>query len=78
MTVAVVTEKGQITIPKPVREALGVKAGDRVRFLEVAKGVFQVVAAMRDVRMLKGLIAKPARPVSIERMKRVVTRVAGS
>jgi antitoxin PrlF len=27
-----ITRKGQTTIPKPVREALGVGAGDRIRF----------------------------------------------
>ncbi len=29
---AKITSKGQITIPKPVREALGLAAGDRVVF----------------------------------------------
>ena len=29
---ATVTSKGQITLPKPVREALGLRAGDRVLF----------------------------------------------
>jgi len=76
MTVAVVTSKGQITIPKQVREALGVEAGDRVEFLEVEKGVYQVVAATRDVRSLKGAIAKPPQPVSVEEMKRIVARAA--
>lgn len=27
-----VSSKGQTTLPKPVREALGVRAGDRVRY----------------------------------------------
>ncbi len=30
--VSTITDKGQTTIPKPVREALGVGAGDRVMF----------------------------------------------
>jgi len=29
---ATITEKGQTTVPKPVREALGVRNGDRIRF----------------------------------------------
>ena len=29
---ATVTSKGQITLPKPVREALGLRTGDRVLF----------------------------------------------
>lgn len=77
MAGAVVTSKGQITIPKAVRDALGVETGDRVEFVEVEKGVFNIVAATRDVRELKGAIGKPARPVSVEDMKRAVARMAG-
>ena len=37
MPTAVVTSKGQITIPKPLRDALGVDTGDRVEFVETVK-----------------------------------------
>lgn len=76
MPKAILTSKGQITIPKAVRESLGVETGDRVEFVEVEKGVYNVVAATRDVRELKGIIAKPAKPVSVEDMKRAVARAA--
>ena len=76
MTTATLTSKGQITIPKEVREALGVGAGDRLEFVEEEKGVYKVVAATRDVRHLKGLVGKPAKPVSIEAMKRAIARGA--
>lgn len=66
---ATLTSKGQITIPKEVREALGVEAGDRLEFVEQERGVYKVIAATRDVRALKGLVPKPARPVSIDDMK---------
>lgn len=77
MTTAVLTSKGQITIPKAVREGLGVETGDRVEFVEVEKGVYTVVAATRDIRDLKGLIPKPSRPVSVADMKRAVAKMAG-
>lgn len=73
---ATITSKGQITLPKAVRESLGVKAGDRIEFVALAPGVFVVTAVTRDVRHLKGMIAKPAKPVSIEAMNRVVARAA--
>ena len=29
----VVTSKGQVTVPKPIRERLGLKQGDRIEFI---------------------------------------------
>ena len=74
MPSAVVTSKGQITIPKPVRDGLGVDTGDRVEFVELEQGVYTVVAATRDIRDLKGVIPKPAKPVSVKDMNRAVRR----
>ena len=77
MATATLTSKGQITLPKVVRERLGVEAGDKVEFVETEPGVFKVVAATRDVRDLKGVIPKPAKPVTIEEMGRVIARMGG-
>jgi len=32
----VVTSKGQVTVPKPIRERLGLKQGDRIEFVAEA------------------------------------------
>ncbi len=74
MSTAIITSKGQITIPKPVRVGLGVETGDRIEFVELEPGVYSVVAATRDIRELKGVIPKPAKPVSIEDMNKAVRR----
>ncbi|OFZ89544.1 MAG: AbrB family transcriptional regulator [Betaproteobacteria bacterium RBG_16_66_20] len=76
MATAIVTSKGQVTIPKLVRDGLGVETGDRVEFVELERGVYTVVAATRDVRDLKGMIPKPARPVSVEDMNKAIRRHA--
>jgi antitoxin PrlF len=76
MPQATLTTKGQITIPKEVRERLGVVAGDRLDFVEQERGVYKVVAATRDVRQLKGMVPKPAKPVSVEEMKAAVRKSA--
>ena len=78
MPTAKVTSKGQITLPKEVREALGVSPGDRVEFVAEEKGAYKVVAATRDVRHIKGLVPKPAKAVTIEAMNRAVARRVGS
>ena len=77
MTRATLTSKGQITIPKEVRERLGVETGDRLEFVEQERGVYKVVAATKDVRHLKGLVAKPRRPVSVEEMKAAIRKSRG-
>ena len=74
MTTATLTSKGQITIPVEVREALGVDAGDRVEFVEVAPGRYEFLAATRSVRSLKGMFGKPRKSVSIEEMNAVIAR----
>jgi AbrB family looped-hinge helix DNA binding protein len=76
MSTAIVTSKGQITIPKPVRDGLGVETGDRVEFVELERGVYTVVAATRDIRSLKGMIPKPAKPVSVADMNKAIRRHA--
>ena len=72
MTTATVTSKGQITIPAAVRQALQVGPGDRVEFVEVDPGRFEVVAATRSVKELKGLFGKPAKSVSIDDMNAAI------
>jgi antitoxin PrlF len=44
---AKVTSKGQITIPVEIRRALGVKAGDKLRF-EPHRGGFRLVRDIDD------------------------------
>ena len=75
MATATLTSKGQITLPKVVRERLGVEAGDKVEFVEAEPGVFKMIAATRDVRDLKGVVPKPAKPVTVEEMGRVIARM---
>ena len=72
MTTATLTSKGQITIPADVRRTLGVQTGDRVEFVEIQPGRFELVAATRSVRELKGMLGKPTRTLSIEDMNRVI------
>ena len=47
---------GSTTLPKPVREALGIKVGDRVRYVISEKGV--QVLRTRSVGELAGMLAR--------------------
>lgn len=68
MSTATLTSKGQVTIPAKVRVAMGLDTGDRIEFIEMDDGTFTIMAATHSVKELKGMIRKPAKPVSIEDM----------
>jgi antitoxin PrlF len=73
MASATVTSKGQVTIPVDVRNHLGLAAGDRIEFvLNDETGRYEVVPATRSVTALRGIIRKPAKPVSIEDMNAAI------
>jgi AbrB family looped-hinge helix DNA binding protein len=72
MATATLTSKGQITIPLDVRQRLKLDTGARVEFVEAADGEFLIRPAVADVRSLKGLLRKPAKPVSIDDMTKVI------
>jgi len=74
MTTATLTSKGQITVPAAVREALGVDAGDRVEFVEIAPGRYEFIAATGSVTALKGMFGKPRKTVSIREMNAVIAK----
>jgi AbrB family looped-hinge helix DNA binding protein len=78
MASARVTSKGQVTIPAAVRAALGLDAGARVEFVEIDKGQFALVPATVPVQALKGMLRKPAKPVSIEAMNAAIAKRAAS
>lgn len=72
MPAATLTSKGQITIPKPVREALKLQTGDRVEFLVAADGTVTIWPVIDDVTTLKGMLKKPLRRVTIEEMNQAI------
>ena len=72
MSGATLTSKGQITIPKDVRERLGIDTGDRVEFIEMEPGVFKILPVTHDITELKGIIAKPKESVSLQDMEAAI------
>ena len=68
------TSKGQITVPKDVRLKLGLKPGDRVRFLVESDGRVRLLPAKRDIGELVGILPKPKRALTIEEMDAAIAR----
>ena len=74
MSTATITSKGQVTIPSVVRAALGVESEDRVEFIEVEHGRFELVAATHSVTALKGIVRKPSSAVTIVSMNQAIAK----
>ena len=72
---ATLTSKGQITIPKEVRDRLKLRPGDRLNFVLSAEGELLIKPAKIHVRELYGLLQrKGRRAVTIAAMDAGVTR----
>ena len=70
-----VTARGQTTLPRDVRAALGLEAGDSVRYI-VENGRVQMLKA-RHVRELAGMLRRPdQRTVSLEEMNEAIAEGA--
>jgi AbrB family looped-hinge helix DNA binding protein len=74
MSEAKMTSKGQITVPKDIRLKLGLKPGDRIRFLLEADGRVRLMPAKRDISELVGVLPRPRRALSIEEMDEAIAR----
>ena len=73
MPAATLTSKGQLTLPKKIREHLKVTTGDAVDFIIGADGGVRVRAGDVDVRQLQGFLHKPGRrPVTLEQMDEAI------
>jgi len=68
------TSKGQVTIPLDVRKKLGLDQGDRVDFVDIGNNQFGIMAAVEEVTSLKGLVRKPAAPISLAAMNNAIAR----
>ena len=75
MSVATITSKGQITIPKEIRALLDLKAGDKVNFISVEDGNVRFIPVKKNVTSLKGSVPKPAKPVSIDDMNDTIKKM---
>ena len=75
MQESTVTVKGQTTLPRDVRAALGLTSGDRVRYV-ILDGEVRLLKA-RSVKELRGALARPdQRPVSLGDMEDAIATAA--
>jgi len=70
-TSSTLTSKGQTTIPKAIREALDMKAGDHMTFTLLPDGVVLLRVKNKSVMSLAGSLHKKGRkPVPVDHLSR--------
>ena len=65
---AAITSQGQVTVPKEVRERLGLRAGGKLRFTLEDRDRVVLAPAALSVQRLFGILGKPPRSATIEEM----------
>ena len=73
MDASTITRKGQVTIPKPIRDRLRLREGEKVRF--VMRGDDVVLKVVRGTILdLRGSVKPSARPQDFAMVRRSVKR----
>lgn len=71
---ATLTSKGQITLPKAIRERLGLDAGSMLDFQVLADNTITARPVKPDARRVRGLLKSPhAAPPTVEQMDEAVS-----
>ena len=81
MSISTITSKGQVTIPKEIRERLGLRAGDRLEFQIEPDGKLKVTPMSRRVDQVFGMLsskARAGRPLSPEDIDAGLRKPSGS
>jgi AbrB family looped-hinge helix DNA binding protein len=73
---ATVTSKGQVTLPKEVRERLRIGEGDKVRFTVESGTQIVLARAEQSIRDLFGILGKPRRSATLDDMDEAVRQHA--
>ena len=76
MTTSTVSSKGQVTIPKKIREFLKLETFDKVVFIPLEEGKVMITNKQTPVSDLFGMLKhrQPKQPVSMEEMEAVIRK----
>lgn len=72
MPTATLTSKGQITLPKEIRDRLRLGKGDQVDFVLEDDGRVVLRPTATDLRELRGMLRAPKSPTTVEAMDEAI------
>jgi len=74
---ATITAKGQVTVPKTIRDKLRLAPGDKIDFILISGDEVRVVPVTASVKDLKGMVPRPRKPVTLEQMDDAIAKSHG-
>ena len=72
--IATLSSKGQLTLPKEVREIFDLKQGDKINVLVRDNVSLELIPVKQPVQHLKGLLPKPDSVVTVEEMNMSIAK----
>lgn len=66
--ITTLTSKGQLTLPASVRKELNLRPGDRLDCVVREDGTIQMFPKQRSMRELRGIVPKPAKPLTLHQI----------
>jgi AbrB family looped-hinge helix DNA binding protein len=74
MEISTISSKGQVTIPKKIRDYLNVRTFDKIVFIPLKDGQVLITTKQNSATSLFGMLKhrKPKKPVSIEEMEGII------
>lgn len=74
MSEATITSKGQVTIPKKIREKLNLNPGDKILFTETEEGDVKISTQKKSIHELRGILHRPGQQAkSVQEMNEGIT-----
>ena len=73
---ATMTSKGQVTIPKAIRDQLGLKSGVTLHFWIDPTGRIVATPLTLELEDLFGSLPRPAKPLSLEEIDKAIEEAA--
>jgi AbrB family looped-hinge helix DNA binding protein len=73
MTTSNITTKGQVTIPKKIREQMNLKKGDKIDFILEKDGSARILPVSSSIDSIIGII-KTGKKLSVEKMNTVISK----
>lgn len=72
---ATLTSKGQVTIPKAIRDRFSLHAGSRISFVALENHV-EIIPETMSLKDLQGILPKPTKKLTLLEIEKIIAKGA--